>query len=645
MTDRQIPFVTLLERRLTRRALMQGTAVAATAWPTAFAGATARNAATGNFAPVPSGAADAVVVPAGYVWDTLIRWGESLRDGVPDLDATTLARGDALTAEAAANQLHQFGANCDAIHYFRLDRGAAGAVSRAGVLCVNNEYTNDEQMFPNRRAVFGTEPEYIRRFVQRYPGSVAFAKAAHGISVVEIARPQARWQPRRDSWLNRRITADTVLEIRGPARGHEWLRTSQNTTGTLVRGTLGNCAGGRTPWGTYLSAEENIQDYFGNWRALRESTDADRALLQAHRRFRHWNSVSPRGWELIDPRFDMLREPHEAFRFGWIVELDPMNPMRQPIKRTALGRMAHEAATPAITADGRVAVYMGDDDAFEYVYKYVSIDRYQPGRAAVNDSLLDRGILYTARFDADGGGEWLPLVHDERGPLNAANGFRNQAEVLIRTRAAADLLGATPMDRPEDIEVQPVTGRIYVSCTNNVLRSATAGSKEYAGREVDYAPNAANPRDRNSYGHLIEIIEAGDDHGALKFRWNAWLMGDTGKVDDVSLGSPDNLAFDDRGRLWIVTDGTQPDGSNNGCFVCDTAGDDSLQLRRFMLGPRGAEIAGCVFAPGCDTLFLSIQHPGEGGTLTQPRSSWPDGAGQPPRSSVIAIRREDGGVV
>jgi secreted PhoX family phosphatase len=625
--------------------MMQAAAASAATWPAVLAGAATTSPATGSFTPVPPGLADAVAIPQEYVWNVLIRWGESLRAGVPDLDTGSLASGGLLAEGAAARQAQQFGAHCDAIQYFRLDRGAGSAPSRAGILCVNNEYTNDEQLFPDRKAVFGTDPEHIREFVTRHPGSVPLAKAAHGISVVEIGRPDSRWQYRRDSRFNRRVTADSVIELRGPARGSSWMRTSQDPSGTQVKGTFANCAGGRTPWGTYLSAEENIQDYFGNWRALRATTGEAAIAVDAHRRFRHWGSVSPHGWELIDPRFDMLREPNEAFRFGWIVELDPMNPAAVPVKRTALGRMAHEAATPTLAPDGRVVVYMGDDDTFEYIYKYVSTDRYMPGNGGLNGTLLDRGTLYVARFDADGGGEWLPLVHDARGPLNAATGFRDQAEVLVRARAAGDVLGATPMDRPEDIEVHPVTGRVYVACTRNELRSAAAGRREFGGRIVDHAPNAANPRNRNLFGHIIEITEAGDDHAGARFRWNAWLMGDTGRTGETSLGSPDNLGFDDRGRLWIVTDGEQPDGSNNGCFVCDSTSDGTMQPRRFMLGPRGAEIAGCCFAPGCDTLFLSIQHPGEGGTVEQPRSDWPDGGGRPPRSAVIAIRRKDGGPV
>jgi len=352
---------------------------------------------------------------------------------------------------------------------------------------------------------------------------------------------------------------------------------------------------------------------------------------------------------MVDRRFDARLEPHESFRFGWIVEIDPLDPQRGPVKRTALGRMAHEAASPVVAGNGRLAVYMGDDDYFEYIYKFVSNGRVIAGSGAAakkaNDRLLDEGVLYVARLNADGGGEWLPLKYDPAGPLNAASGFRSQAEVLIQARAAADVLGATPMDRPEDIEIHPGNGRIYVSCTRNEQRQPASGQREHAGRELDWGVDAPNPRGPNLYGHIIEITEDRGDHTGLHFRWDALLMGPTAGSTATArtvLGSPDNLAFDSSGRLWVVTDGPQPDGGNDGCYVLETSGAQRAAVKRFMTAPRGAEVSGCAFAPGDDTLFLGVQHPGEGGSVEQPISDWPDGAGQQPRSAVIAIRREDG---
>ena len=664
-TNRHI--IDLCSERLNRRAFLQRSAAGLLmadfdSWAAAPAGNAPR------FAPIAGSREDRIVLPHGYEHDVLIRWGDALFEDVSDLDTSAVARGSLFTAAAAAAQLRQFGSNCDAIQYFELQAGEAG-----GVLCVNNEYTTDWHLFPGRRAVFGTAPEHVRAHVLENPGIVAYAKAAHGISVLQIGRFDGRWRPLRNARYNRRISADTPCAVAGPARGADLLRTLADRSGTRVLGTFGNCAGGRTPWGSYLSAEENIQDYFGNATRLYASPDADPAVVRAHRRWRMWPSVSPYGWELVDRRFDMAIEPNEAFRHGWIVEIDPLDPAALPVKRTALGRFAHEAASTVVTASGHLAVYMGDDDRFEYVYKYVSRDRYEPAAGAANGALLDHGTLYVARFDADGSGEWLPLVHDERGPLNAAAGFRNQAEVLINARAAADLLGATLMDRPEDVEVHPVTGRIYVVCTRNELRSSVSRAGHYGHRDIDLGPNAANPRGRNLWGHILELSEHAGDQRATRFRWEMLLMGgdpaaelltDTpalapgapgerssfyaGQRDARSLaafGSPDNIGFDAAGNLWIVTDGDQPDGRNNGCFVCPTAGAGRGALRQFMSGPVDAEICGCTFTPDQQTLFLSVQHPGAGGTLDGLTSHWPDGGDSLPRSSVIAVRKRGGGII
>jgi len=478
----------------------------------------------------------------------------------------------------------------------------------------------------------------------------------------------------KDSRFNRRITADSPMELQGPARGDALMRTSADSDGVLARGTFGNCAGGETPWGTYLTAEENIQDYFGNLEALKARKDVDPRIVDAHRYWRMWKQHSLYGWENVHARFDLAQEPCEPFRFGWIVEIDPRDPQRAPIKRTALGRFAHEGASPVVAPDGRIAVYMGDDDKFEYVYKFISTGRFDAKNPAANRDLLGAGTLHVARFDASGRGQWLPLVYDEKGPLNAAAGFRNQAEVQIKARAAAHLLGATPMDRPEDVEADPVSGRIYIACTRNESRASEATTRPYSGREIDSGPNAANPRGHNEYGHIIEIREAGDDHASLDFNWEVFILaGDPQRgrlITDVAdlqpgklqsgdtyfagyatpadlspIGSPDNIGFDTAGNLWIVTDGTQPHEINDGCWACPTTGSDRGKLQQFMSGPVGAEICGVQFTPDNRTLFFSIQHPGEGSSVESPKSHWPDGGENQPRASVIAVRRTDGGRV
>jgi secreted PhoX family phosphatase len=659
-------FAQLLAQRVSRRrVLVAGASLA----PLAVASGgllqactTLRPANRLSFKPIQGSQADAVLLPPGYKHDVVVRWGESLWSSTPDLDAARLADGVLLEPGAAERQQRQFGTNCDAIHFFPLD-----ARGERGILCVNNEFTYDELMFPQHPGMIGTLRGQAREYLGKHPQVVAVAKAAQGVSVVEVARVGGRWQMVKDSRFNRRITAETPTDIGGPARGAALMRTPADPDGVRALGTFANCAGGETPWATYLTAEENIQDYFGNLDALAARSEPH--IVESHRRWRMWKTHSLYGWENVDARFDLPRTPTEPFRFGWIVEIDPRAPARAPIKRTALGRFAHEGASPVVAHDGRVAVYMGDDDKFECIYKFVSDGRFDAKRPAANRDLLDRGTLYAARFDANGRGQWLPLVFDAKGPLNAAAGFRDQAEVLIKARAAASILGATPMDRPEDVAVNPVSGRIYFSCTRNELRTAASASRTYAGREVDTGPDSANPRAANGFGHIIEISEAGGDHTGREFAWEVFLLcGDPAggrlitdltqvrqdsayyagyaNADELSpIGSPDNLGFDRDGNLWIVSDGTQPRGANDGCWVCPTAGPQRGRLQQFMSGPVGAEICGCQFTPDCETFFLSIQHPGEGGSVGEPRSCWPDGPGTQPRSSVIAITKEGGGTV
>lgn len=658
------PFETLLSQRLSRRTLLEAS-VALTASTLLNAPALAdKSPAALRFKPIRGSQADAVILPAGYSYDVLIRWGQSLSRSVPDLDATKLGSGTLLEPNAAERQRQQFGQNCDAIHFFPI----AGRPDH-GVLCVNNEYTDDRLMFPAHPGLNGLRSGATRAYIKKHPQSVPVAQAAQGVSLIEIRRERGRWKFIRDSRFNRRITANTPIDIGGPARGSALLRTKDDPTGTRVFGTMSNCAGGETPWGTYLTAEENIQDYFGNLDALKARADVDPFIVEAHRRFRMWKTYSLYNWDVADSRFDLAANPTEPFRFGWIVEIDPLDPSSTPVKRTALGRFAHEGASPVIARDGRVAVYMGDDDKFEYVYKFVSNGRFDARNRASNRQLLEQGTLHVARFDASGKGQWLPLVFDPKGPLNAAAGFRDQADVLIKARMAAYLLGATPMDRPEDVEANPTTGRIYISCTRNESRTLESGSVTYSGRDIDSGPNAANPRGPNAFGHIIEIHEANDDHTALEFSWEVFLLGGDpsgdrlitdmsqvkadsvyyagfGKSAELSpIGSPDNIGFDPAGNLWIVSDGAQPNGGNNGCWVCPTSGPERGRLQQFMSGPVGCEVCGCQFSPDGETLFLSIQHPGEGGSIAEPKSHWPDGPGTQPRASVIAITKDGGGAI
>ena len=581
---------------------------------------------------LPSSTADRIETAAGLKHDVLLRWGDPLLAGAPALDARAASDGALLDLDpdVAAGQ---FGYNCDAIHFFALDD-----TNGRGIVCVNHEYTCEELFLPGLEKFETMPADAMARFMRSNPRVARLTQLMHGVSITLIERqPDGRWLHEPGSAFARRITGITPCTMAGPAGGHPLLRTAADPTGTIVLGTLANCAGGQTPWGTYLTAEENVDDFFGNPGG---GAIADSAVREAHRRMPP-RTTSYHGWEFVEARYDVAQVPTEMLRFGWIVEIDPFDATAVPRKRTALGRFKHENASTALTRDGRVAVYMGDDEKFEYVYKFISSGRFDADDRTANRDLLDDGTLHVARFDADGTGRWLPLLHGE-GPLTSANGFHGAADVVIKARAAADLLGATPMDRPEDIAIDATSGRAYLALTKNPERKASSRREVHSGREIDAGVDAANPRGPNPYGHVIELLEEGGDTAARRFKWKIFLAGGEAR-DEVNLGCPDNLALDRTGRLWIVTDGKQPDGSNNGCFVVPTGGPERGQARRVMNAPRGAEICGCEFVPDETALLLSIQHPGEDGTLAAPRSTWPDGPGHVPRPSVVVLRREDGG--
>jgi secreted PhoX family phosphatase len=574
---------------------------------------------------------DGLLTAAGYDYDVILRWGDPLFPDTPPLDAAAALRGSLLDMPPGL-AARWFGYNCDAVHYFPLD----GSMDR-GIVCVNHEYTNEELFLPDIGPIGSLPAAGVRAYIERHPNVVALTQAMHGVGIAVVERgPDGRWRHAMDPRYARRVTASTPCAIAGPARGHALLRTAADPAGVMVLGTIANCAGGQTPWGTFLTAEENVQDYFGDAAALQ---GAPVSVREAHRRW-PTRRASVHGWEHVDPRFDLATSPTEMLRFGWIVEIDPYDPRAVPRKRTALGRCQHECAATALTKDGRLAVYSGDDRRFEYVYKFVTRDKVHPTDRSANHDLLDHGTLYVARFDADGSGIWLPLVQGG-GPLTEANGFASQADVVIKVRAAADLLGATPMDRPEDIAPDAGTGRVFVSLTNNGDRRPSSTVGMYSGREIDLGPNAANPRGPNPWGHVIEIREAGADTGATRFSWSIFLSGGSKGPGD-SLGSPDNLDLSPGGDLWIVTDGDQPGGGNDGCYVVPIEGPDAGRARQVMSAPVGAEVCGCAFVPDGRSLLLTIQHPGEGGTLQKPLSAWPDGPGHVPRPSLIALRKRDG---
>lgn len=633
----------LIQQRFSRRQLMGATV----AGLVSACGAPGSGASAPRFATISGSKADAVVVPKGYRSDVLIRWGDALNADAHSLDARAVPDGVLLEAGAAARQASQFGFDCDGIAIF------PRSVDRM-VLAVNHEVANPALMFPNWGST--ARSGNIKQWTIKNAEAVGVMQAAVGVSVFEIERHAEKWQFLPTSGLNRRVMATTPVEFSGPAADHEFLRSSGGADAD-PRGTIGNCASGATPWQTYLTAEENVHDFFANGGDA-DLTDAQQAVY-ARFGYRRGNSVF--GWEFIDDRFDMSARPNELFRFGWITEINPLEPTLRPRKRTALGRFKHEGATSVLSADNRVVVYMGDDEVFEYFYKFVSHGKFDLHNPSTNDRLLDDGVLYVAQLHADGSGVWLPLVWSENGELSPRNGFRNQADVLINCRGAADVLGATPLDRPEDVAVNPLTHAVYLSCTQNLQRGSDSSSAAKR-RGINSAPDAANPRKSNSGGHILEFIEANDDHAAHNFYWQPFVLAgeptdETLKVhvsypmegSDVYFGgyddadrlsgfaNPDNLSFDDRGNLWVVTDGAQPSGNNNGCFVCPTAGPERGAVRQFMAGPVGAEICGCEITPDQRTIFLSVQHPGSGGTVDEPISHWPDGGDSAARPSVVVI--------
>jgi len=603
----------LIDARLTRRGVLGGLAGAYGLAVTACQSKSEVDVAQPidsafNFKEISRGIDETHHVAEGHQADILIRWGDPLFDDSPEFDPY------AQTAEA---QRKQFGYNNDFIGFVPLSDGR-------GLLCVNHEYTIRNLMLP------GIVKDEVHTKEQ-----CLIELAAHGGSILEIVQnTDGQWRPVIGSTYNRRITGDTTpMEVTGPASGHKRLQTPKDPTGTIVAGTLNNCAGGITPWGTYLMAEENFNAYFIG--------DLPTGHLESENHKRYGVPAGWYEWGLHFDRFDISKTPNEPNRYGWIVEVDPMDPTSRPKKRTALGRFKHEGAETVIAPDGRLVIYMGDDQRFDYLYKFVSNDKVDLTDPTANSDLLDGGILYVAKFFEKGVLDWMPLIHGQ-GPLTPKNGFQSQADVLIEARRAADLLGATPMDRPEDVEPDPKTGRVWVMLTNN--------SRREAGDE-----NPANPRAKNVSGHIIEITEPNGDFTSTVSEWDIIVR--CGDPKDVSttwnpstsengwFGSPDNCAVDADGRVWIATDGNDRTGAADGLWALDTDGAARGTGRAFFRVPIDAELCGPRFTEDGKTLFIAVQHPGDGddASFENPTTRWPDfKAGMPPRPAVMSIRSING---
>ncbi|MBF9032745.1 DUF839 domain-containing protein [Rhodobacterales bacterium HKCCE2091] len=617
-------FDRVVERAISRRGFLGGTLAfgsGAAVMGTAFLkGSTALAEAHGGmsrfaFSPIDAQTDGTVHVPEGYSWDVLVRWGDPLFSD---------AEGDwsSETGGSVAMSDRVFGENTDGMEIFN--------VGGHEILVVNSEYTNNDINLPH----LGEDE------LPASADDVLKLQNLQGVTVMELAEAaDGSWSVVVDSPFNRRIHHNTPMTIDGPAAGHALLQTEADPTGTQSLGTFNNCGSGRTPWGTYLTCEENFNGYFGATGAL----PSDEVIAAGYARYGINETGFDYNYHAHDPRFDVSVNPNEPHRAGYIVEIDPANPASTPVKRTALGRFKHENAASVVAQDGRVVVYMGDDERGEFMYRWVSAGTYSPG--GDTDGLLTEGQLYTAVFNDDMTGQWVALTPEATG--------MDEAMIAIFTRTAASAVGATTMDRPEWIAVNPTAVEAYCCLTNNSRRGATNddGSIRTNAGGDEMAVNAPNPRATNEYGQIVRWRPHDDDHAADTFDWDLYVMAGNPEVGEgayagsgnVTAGnmfnSPDGMQIDSAGIIWIQTDG---DDSNEGEFAGMgnnqmLAGDPVTgEIARFLTGPNGSEVTGLTWSSDRRTMFVGIQHPG---------GDFPDGGGATPRSSIVYVRREDGGLV
>ena len=603
-------FDIVAEKAMSRRGFLgAGIAFGATAFVMGSTALTkpsqaAHHAGRLGFKQVAANSLDTITVPEGYNWHIVAKWGDAMWSDSVAFDQVTRGTG--------ASQERTFGDNNDGMAMFN----NAGT----NILVVNNEYTNRKIIYGNRDSGLPENADDVRK-----------GKAAHGVSVIEVKETSGQWQIVKDSKYNRRITADTPMELTGPARGHDLVKTKADPKGELALGTWNNCGNGRTPWGTYLACEENFNGYFS-------SSDEQNEPSAELKRYGVSNKDWGYGWATADERFDISKHPQEPNRFGYIVEIDPMDPTSTPKKRTALGRFKHENAELVVANNGQVIVYMGDDERGEFLYKFVSKGKFSVG--GNNRDLLTEGTLYVAKFNEDGKGMWMALTPETT--------KMTEAEIAIHTRIAASKVGATTMDRPEWVSANPNKIEVYCCLTNNKNR----GVKPNKGGDKTPA-SGPNPRDKNNYGQIVRWRPANEDHIATEFDWDLFVLAGNPTVHkdayagskninaDNMFNSPDGLAFDSKGLLWIQTDGKYSNKGdfagmgNNQMLAADT---ETGEIRRFLVGPKECEITGFAWSDDRKTMFIGVQHPGEKGD-----SHFPDGGNSVPRSSVIAIRKDDGG--
>ena len=609
-----LKFDKVLENYLSRRTVLKGGLAAATVTMTGFAPvASAGKSKSGqnlgqrpynrlmDFEPVDPLAANGPepVISRDYRYHVLIPWGDPLEPSGPKYSYPPNSH----------DQARQIGIGHDGMWFFPMTNEYGAVSNTHGMLAINHEFGRNSH-------VLGKDfPESLE--------DVRVSQHAHGVSVVEIKKTRRRWKP-VESDKARRIHVNTPVKFSGPVADSELIKTPN---GNIPLGTVNNCSNGYTPWGTYLTCEENFNGYFG---ANNDPMVGTWTPTMEQERYGFGENGFGYGWHVYDRRFD-LSDPdykNEENRFGWVVEIDPMDATQKPVKRTAMGRFKHEGVALAIGRGKRVVAYMGDDQRFDYIYKFVSADNYKR-MLRKGISPLDVGKLYVARFNEDGTGDWLELSMDN--PV-LANSFRDQAEILTYARVAADMVGATPMDRPEWTTIAP-DETVYCTLTNNSRRS------------VDQT-DAANPLGPNNDGHIIRWKDS-KKHTGLTFNWDIFLFAKDSHGTEDTYSDPDGLWADPDGRLFIQTDGSQNDGEvgkfslNNQLLVADTR---TGELRRLFSGVAGDEITGVTVTPDRRTLFINTQHPGNGDpSLTNFPA--PRDFVTIPRDCTFVITRKDGGII
>ncbi|MCT7374381.1 PhoX family protein [Chelativorans salis] len=608
-------FDRVVERAISRRGFLGGMLAfgsGAAVMGTGLLNSTSARAQQANrfaFKPIPIATDNTVHVPEGYSWDVLIRWGDPL---------FAEAEGDFTheTGGSVAMSDKVFGENTDGMELF--------VIGGRQVIAVNHEYTNNKINLPQTADGMPASADDVRKL-----------QNLQGVAVMEVRETENGWEVVKDGPFNRRITHNTPMRIAGPAAGHDLMKTVADPTGTESLGTFNNCGAGKTPWGTYLTCEENFNGYFG----ATGDMPADEKVAAGYQRY-GIGAEGRYGYEKFDARFDVSQSPNEPHRAGWIVETDPSDASSTPVKRTALGRFKHENAACVLAPDGRAVVYMGDDERGEFLYKWVSRDVYVPG--GDTSTLLDEGTLYVAKFNEDQTGTWLALTPEATG--------MSAAEIAIFTRTAASKVGATTMDRPEWVAVNPTAIEAYCCLTNNSRRGTMnddGSIRTNAGGDA-MTVNAVNPRETNRYGQIVRWRPAGENHASSIFEWDLYVMAGNPSVHTEGLNagsanvntgnmfnSPDGMVMDSTGLLWIQTDG---DDSNEGDFAGQgnnqmLVGDPVTgEIQRFLTGPYGSEVTGLCWSADRRTMFVGIQHPD---------APFPDGEGKLPRSSIIAIKRDE----